>query len=257
MSRRLGRIVGAAVVLSCILGLGVGIALLGKAYTMAAHVDEREAQALTDSYEEGRIRMPLREREQRESQIAALRTAKWRLYNFGVCICLVGATLAVAIIRFRLWDVYNLRTATTPLTRLRLIALASAAWLSLIPAFFLDLQDAYDQDDLMPHDDVGHGMFLVLGVPIIVVIWLFATLLCRFVVLRRVNLPARLWYGNYDRTHRRVGLTIFYGAMICLLAALVVLSSLYFKWGIPSGLVGIYVMLSSRAGLLRRDVLDP
>jgi hypothetical protein len=254
MSRRFGKIIGVAVVSLWLLALGAGIVLLGKAHTMAAHTDERKAQELTDRYEEGRIRMSPQERERREREIAALRTAKWRLYNLGIGICLAGATLAVGIVRFQLWDMYNLRAATTPRTRARLIALASVAWLALIPAFFLDLQDAYDQDDLMPHDDVGHGMFLLLGVPIIVLIWLAATILCRFVVLRKVNLPARLWYVDYSMTYRSVGLTVFYGAMICLLAASVMLSALYFKWGIPSGLVGTYVMLSSRAGLLNREV---
>src|SRR5258708_7288356 len=256
MSRRFGKIIGVAVVLLCILALGVGIALLGQAHTMSAHVDERKAQELTDSYEEGRYRMSPQEREQRESQIAGLRTAKWRLYNFGVCICLAGAALAVAIVRFRLWDIHNLRTATTPRIRLRLIALASAAWLALIPAFFLDLQDAYDQDDLMPHDDIGHGMFLVLGVPIIIAIWLFATLICRFVVLRKVNLPARLLVRKLRQGVSRCGfddLLWNYDLPACCFSSVL---GAVFQMGYPEW-IGRYVMLSSRAGLLSRKVRNP
>ena len=105
----------------------------------------------------------------------------------------------------------------------------------------------------MPHNDVGHGMFLLLGVPTIIVIWIFATLVCRFVVLRKAKLPARLWGVDHKRTYRSVGLTSLYGVMIGLLAVFTVLSAVYFKWGIPSELLGIYVLLSSRAALLNRD----
>jgi hypothetical protein len=67
-----------------------------------------------------------------------------------------------------------------------------------------------------------------------------------------VNLPAGLWYVDHSKTYRSVGLKVFYGAMISLLVAFVAWSAVYYIWAIPSGLVGIYVMLSSRAGLLNR-----
>jgi hypothetical protein len=261
MSRRLGKMIGIAVLVLCAVALVVGVALLGKAYTMPAHVDERKAQQLTDSYAQRHFDMSPQERVQREGEIVNLRTAKWPLYNIGVSICLAAATFAVAIVRFRLWDMRNLKIATTPRTRLRLIGLASIAWLALIPAAFVEINDEFFQDDLFPHNGYGvggtSGLFLVTGVPLIVVIWTLATLICRFLVLRNVNLPATLWQAGYSRSSRNVALTVFYGAMIGLLAASVAWSAVYYIWAIPSGLIGIYVMLSSRAGLLSRKVHNP
>jgi hypothetical protein len=242
----------------CVVAFSAGIALLGKACTMLAHVDEPKAQELTDKYQQEHFDMSPQEREQRASEIVNLRTAKWLLYNIGVCLCLGAATFGAAVVRFRLWDMNNLKTATTPRTRLRLIALTSAAWLALIPAFVLGLHDDYAQDDLTPLDGYGPGagsvLFLMSMAPLIIVICMVAALICRFLVLRKVNLPVSLWYADHGRTYRSMVLTGFYGLAICMLAALVALSALYFKWAIPSGLIGIYVMLSSRAGLLSRRV---
>jgi hypothetical protein len=227
MPQRLGKIVGAAVVALCVVAFGVGIALLGKAYTMSAHVDEPRAQELTERYDWGHFQMSPQEREQRESEIVGLRAPKWPLYNIGVCICLAAVIFAVAIVRFRLWDMHNLRAATTPRTRWRLIALGSAAWLALIPAIFIEIHDEYAQDDLTPQNGpgTGGGMFLLVGIPTIIVVWLLATLICRFVVLRNVNLPAGLWYVDHSKTYRNVGLKVFYGAMIGLLVAFVAWSA--------------------------------
>jgi hypothetical protein len=228
---------------------------------MSPHVDELKAQELTDRYQQEHFDMSPQEREQRAGEIVNLRTAKWLLYNIGVCLCLAAATFAVAIVRFRLWDMDNLKAATTPRTRLRLIALASAAWLALIPAFVLGLHDDYAQDDLMPLSGYGaeaeSALFLMTQAPLIIVICMVAAVICRFLVLRKVNLPVSLWYADHSRTSRSMILTGFYGIAIGLLAALVALSTLYFKWAIPSGLIGIYVMLSSRAGLLSRKVQNP
>ncbi len=261
MSRRRGKIIGAAIVVLCAVAFAVGVTLLCMAYTMSAHVDERRAQQLTESYEEGRFHMSPQEREQSEREIVSLRTAKWPLYNIGVCICLATATFAVAIARFRLWDMRNWKVITTPRTRWRLIALASAAWLALIPATFLEINDEFLQDDLMPHNGYGvggtSGLFLATGVPLIVVIWMLATLICRFVVLRSVNLPTTLWQASYPGQSRNVALAIFYGATMGLLAASVAWSAVYYIWGMPSGLIGIYVTLSSRAGLRSRKVHNP
>jgi hypothetical protein len=223
MSRRLGKIVGAAVVVLCVVAFGVGIALLGKAYSMSAHVDEPRAQELTERYDWGHFQMSPQEREQREREIAGLRTPKWSLYNIGVCICLAAVIFAVAIVRLRLWNMLNLRAATTPRTRWRLIALGSA--LALIPAIFIEIHDEYAQDDLTPQNGPGTGgaMFLLVGIPTIIVVWLLATLICRFVVLRNVNLPAALWYVDHTKTYRNVGLKVFYGAMIGLIVS-------FFEW---------------------------
>src|SRR5437016_366282 len=110
MSRRFEKEVGAAVVLLCVVVLGLGLALLGRAYTMPTHVDERKAHELTEIYEQGYYDMSPQEREQHANEIVGMRTAKWPLYNTGVCLCLVAATLAVPIVRFRLWDIRNLKT---------------------------------------------------------------------------------------------------------------------------------------------------
>jgi hypothetical protein len=250
MSQQLGRMIGSALLVLCVLAFSIGAGLLGKAYTMQAHVDERKAQELTAKHETEYHHMPAEQRERDANEIVGMRTAKWLFYNIGVRICLIASTLTVLILRFRLWNIRNLKMVTTPRTRWRLIALAGVTWLGLIPAFSLDLEDAYAQDDLLPSDDAGHGIFLGIVAPYMIVIWIVSALICRFVVLRKINLPVSLWRTADERTLRSVGLTIFYGVAVGLLAVFSALSVAYFKWGIPSGLVGIYVMLSSRAGLI-------
>lgn len=260
MSPRLGRIIGVGTILVWLAVFCVGAALLSKASKMDAHFDEQKAQALTERYEADHFGMSPTEREQRASEIVNLRTKKWLLYNVGVCICLIAVTLAIPIVRFRLWDIGNLKTVTTPPTRWRLIALAGAAWLALIPEFLLDLQDAYAQDDLLPLEGYGpggdSGLFLLTQAPIIILIWIVAVFACRFLVLRRVSLPVMLWHADYDRSYRSLGVAYFYGGVILLLVFLVGWSAVYFKWALPSELIGIYVLLSSRAALLsdNRDV---
>jgi hypothetical protein len=261
VSRLMGKIIGTSTAALCVIALVLGIAFIGIAHTMPAHVDEQKAHQLTDNYDQDYFAMSPQERVRRAGEIVNLRTAKWSLYNIGICICLVAATFAVSIIRFRLWDMRNLMTATTPRTRWRLITLGSAAWLALIPAFILEIHDEYKRDDLRPYDGYGAGgdsiVFLMTAAPFIILIWLSAALICRFVVLRSVDLPAGLWSAGYRTGCRNAGLTAFYGMMIALLVAFVALSAVYGKWAIPSGLVGIYVMLSSWAGLRSREVPNP
>jgi hypothetical protein len=219
---------------------------------MPAHVDERTAERLTESYESRYFDASPEERVKREEEIAGLRTGKWKLRNMGVCICLVSLTLAVAIARFRLWDIRNLKTATTPKSALRLIGLASIAWLALIPASLIQLNDEYAQDDLRPHNDVGHGSFLVLGVPAIVITWALAAMICSFVIHRHGNLPANLWCGDRSRPYLNVGITIFFGVLTALLVVAIEWSVGSFVWAVPSAMVGVYLALSSRAALLNR-----
>jgi hypothetical protein len=250
MSPQLTKMVGITVVLLCVAAFGLGVTLLGKAGGMLPHIDEPRARELTLSFEREYSNMSLVERQQRESEIAGLRTAKWPLYNFAIRICLITVTFAVAIVRFRLWDIRNMRTVTTPRTRGRLIALSSLAWLALAPAMLLEIDDEIVQDDLLPASDAGLGETLSMMIGASLVVWVISVVICRFVVLRYANLPAALWYVDYSTSYRNKWLRVFYGAAIVALAAFTALSLVVFKWGIPSGLVGIYVMLSSRAGLL-------
>jgi len=252
MSPHWGRAVGISLLFLCLLSFGVGVVRLNAAHRMLPHVDEPRALELTLRYQFEYSRLSPQERERRVSEIAGLRTAKWPLYNSGVRICLIAGTLVIAILCFRLWDIRNFRFITTPRTRWRLIRLTSVAWLALIPLVGLDISDGAAQDDLRLLEDAGLGEGLSMISLAIVVTWVISVVICRFAVLRRARFPAMLWSADCRWTNRNVGLTVFYGLAAVASAAFTTLAIVAFKWGIPSGLVGIYVLLSSRAGLLDR-----
>jgi hypothetical protein len=249
---------GISLVVICFAAFGLGVVLLGASSKMAAHIDEQKAQSLSEFYAANHFQMYPEERELRANEIIGLRTRKWALYNIGVSICLIVATLAIPIIRFRLWDIANLKSATTPRTRWRLVVLAGIAWWWLVPASVFEVYDDYAQDDLTWLDGYGPGggsVIILFGeAPLIIGGWIIATLVCRFVVLRKVNLPVALWDSDYDWNYRSVGLVGFYRVMIGSLIILTACAAIYFKWATPAGLVGIYVLLSSRAGLLNQKV---
>src|SRR4051794_16900865 len=136
---------------------------------------------------------PIQRLDQVKDEIRSLRTPKWRLYRIGLPICLAVSVLLVGMLRFKLWDARNFRTINTPKSRLRFLVIASVAWFALLPAALLQINDEYAMDDLTPFADTGHGMFLVFGPPLFVVIWVVAIVVGRFVVLRNVLLPANLW----------------------------------------------------------------
>jgi hypothetical protein len=130
--------------------------------------------------------------------------------------------------------------------------LTSIAWLALIPLTGLDINESLVQDDLHPMEDAGIGEGLSMIALAMIAVWAVSVAICRFAVLRHAKFPAALWCADRPWTNRNLGLTIFYGLAVAVSVAFTALAFAGFKWGIPSGLVGIYVMLSSRAGLLDR-----
>jgi hypothetical protein len=126
----LGIILGAL----CLVAAIAGIACLIVAHGMPAHVDERRAGQLTGLYEHDYSSKTDEQRKPIEQEMASLRTSKWKLYHAGLVLSLVSTVLLYAWYRFKLWDLRNLKHAETPCTRLSLLALASGAWLTLVPA---------------------------------------------------------------------------------------------------------------------------
>jgi hypothetical protein len=249
MTRKLGLTFGAVLVVLSLFTISVGIGLIVKARGMASHTDERRAAELTRLYEQNYVRAP-DQLEPVKREIVALRTSKWRLYNAGVAICLVTPLLLLAILRFRLWDVRNLRSVKTPRTRLGLLGLASCAWLALLPALLLQSDDEYAQDDLTPTIDTGHGSILVVGSELILVALIVLLAFGRFLVLRNVLLPANLWCWDGARPYRSAILSAIYGLLGCVFIIVIVWSANNFSWALPSLMIGLYVILSSRAALI-------
>src|SRR5438034_3427582 len=137
MTQKKGLLFGIVLLALCVVTTGAGVVLLVIAYPMPAHTDEQRAADLTVSYEQSVDRMAAEQREFVKQEIVSLRTSKWRLYNSGLGMCLVAPCFILAILYFRLWDLRNLRTVTTPETRLGLLGLASLAWWALLPALQL------------------------------------------------------------------------------------------------------------------------
>ena len=241
---------GTMLVALCLVATGVGIALLVMAHGMPSHTDERRAAELTRLYEQNYVKLTPEQREPAKQEIIALRTSKWKLYNAGLGTCLVSPLLLFAMLRFGLWDVRNLRAAKTPRTRLGLLGLASAAWLALLPALQLQSDDEYAQDDLTPTIDTGHGSLWIVGPKWFLLILIVMLAFGRFFVLRRVLLPANLWCWDSVRPYRSLVLSSFYGLLGGVLVVLIVWSASNFSWALPSLMVGLYVILSSRAALI-------
>jgi hypothetical protein len=248
MSYRVAITIGALIAMICIAAAGAGIFLVIKANGMPAHTNEAMADQLTRSYEQNRLQMTSVQRLELETRIASLRTLKWTFETAGHSLIINSTTILLAIFWFRLIDLGNLRRATTPRTRGGFLVLASIAWLALIPAIQLELQTEYEQDDLLPTTDTGHGAFVAFGVPTMLVIWGLLLLVGYFGVLRRAALPANLWH--WDHTIYCTSLTVVFGIFICLLIAAICWSEAHFVWGLPTLMIGIYIALSTRAALL-------
>jgi hypothetical protein len=241
---------GTMLVALCLVATGVGVALLVMAHGMPSHTDERRAAELTELYEQNYTRLPPEQREPVKREIISSRTSKWSLYDAGLSMCLVSLCLLFAIVCFKLWDVRNLRTATTPQTRLGLLGLASGAWWALLPALQLEEYNEYAQDDLTPTIDTGHGLLLIIGPPLFSLIWIAMLAIGHFFVLRSVLLPANLWCWDSARPYRSLILSALYGLLGGVIVILIGWSAIAFSWALPSLIVGLYVVLSTRAALL-------
>ncbi len=250
MTRRAGLTFGTTLIVLCIFALGAGAALLFMAHGMPAHTDERRAEQLTIQYEQRYNTTSPEQRKPLERKITALRTPKWKLYNTGLALSMISPLLLVAILRFRLWDIRNLRAVDTPQTRLGILILAAVAWLALFPVMVFQLADDYAQDDLTPTMDTGHGAILLLGPQLFPSVLIVLLAFGRFVILRNVLLPANLWNWDRTRPYRSFVWSALYGVLGGLLATLIVLSITNFPWAFPSLSVGLYVVLSTRAALL-------
>jgi hypothetical protein len=253
MSHRVAMTIGALIAMICIAAACTGIVLVIKANGMSAHTDEAMAERLTRSYEENHPKMSTAQRLELETQIALLRTSKWTFETVGRSLIITSALLLLAIFWFRLINISNLCHMTTPRTRGGFLALASIAWLALIPEIQLGIQIEYEQDDLLPTTDTGHGTFLIFGAPIILAIWGLLLLIGYFGVLRRATLPANLWHWN--QTIYCTSLTIVFGALISLMLVAIYWSAMHSVWALPTLMIGIYIALSTRAALLSSRIV--
>ena len=227
-----------------------GIALLQIADKMPAHTDEQHAIELMDQYLSHHLEIAPAERETLRQKIIRLRTSKWRFYNTGLAITLVAPILLCTMARFRLWDIRRLRDITTPQTRSRLLAIAGIAWIALLPSVLLDIEDDYAQDDITPTIDTGHGIFLLVGPPFFAVMLAVITAIGRYILLRNARFPSSLWIWDKQRPLRNLIWTTFYGFLGCLLVAMMVKATWDSPWYLPSLIVGLYVIASTRAAVL-------
>lgn len=253
MTRKSAIVIGSTFTALCAAGFIVGIALLVAAYRLPAHSDEARATELTIQYEKHFLHSTPEVRASIERQIIPLRTSKWSFYNIGLLLCLTTPLLLAAIIRFKLWDIRMLRSATTPQTKLRLLLLASVAWLSLLPATLLELGDEFSQDDLTPTIDTGNGAFVFILPPFFLTSWIIFMLAGHFVVLGKARLPANLWSWDSDRPFRSQIWTALYGFLGGIIVILILLS--WWRrngWHLPGLFIGLYVIASTRAALVNR-----
>lgn len=130
--------------------------------------------------------------------------------------------------------------------------LATIALLALVPALIMDANTGYLRDDLTPTIDTGHGLMVVWAPPIFLTLSVIMMLVGRFVILQHSSFPANLWCWDRVQRHRSLILTVCFGLLALLLVILLAWSALNFVTAVPSLMIGIYVVLSSRAALLMR-----
>jgi hypothetical protein len=250
MPPRASNLIGLSLMAILVIVTTAGIGLLVTADKMPAHTDEQHAIELMDQYLDHHLKLTPAERDVLRLEIVRLRTSKWRIYNAGLAMSLVAPILLIAMVHFGLWDIRKLQDVTTPLTRSRLLAIAGIAWLALLPAILLDVEDDYTQDDITPTIDTGHGIFLVVLPPYFVVTLAAITALGRYVVLRKASFPASLWIWDKARTRRNLTWTFFYGFFGCMLVVLIIKAAWDSPWFLPSLIVGLYVIASTRAAVI-------
>ena len=100
--------------------------------------------------------------------------------------------------------------------------------------------------------DRGHGLILLLAPAVFLTLGIPMLLAGRFLILRRSSFPANLWCWDKVQHHRSLMLTVRFGLLALLLTILLVWSAIRFVTAVPSLMIGIYVILSSRAALLAR-----
>jgi hypothetical protein len=251
MTKTAGLTFGLILVALCLVAVGVGSCLLVTAIEMPPHTDEARADELSRLYERNytenrELLKPIRQK------IVALRTLKWELYDAGLDICLFFATLLFGIFYFGLWDLRNVRAVRTPRSSRGLLVLATIALLALVPALVLQTDTEWLRDDLAPTIDTGRGLMLFLAPVFFLTLWIPMMVVGRFLILKRAWFPANLWCWDSNQHDRCLMLTFCFGLLALLLVILLVWSAINFAWAIPTLMVGIYVILSSRAGLLAR-----
>lgn len=253
MTPRASNLIGFSLVAALVVAVAAGIALLAIAGKMPAHTDEQLATQLMAQYMSRHFELAPAERERDASRqaIIRLRTSKWRIYNAGLALTLVAPILLIATIHFRLWNIRRIQDLTTPRTRLRLLTIAGAAWFALLPAVLLDIEDDFAQDDITWFiGDTARGIGPLVLPPFFVITLVAITAFGRYVVLRNAHFPAGLWIWDKAQARRSLIWTTFYGLSGSMLFALAIKAAWDSPWFLPSLMVGLYVIASTRAAIL-------
>lgn len=116
----------------------------------------------------------------------------------------------------------------------------------------LEIFDDFAQDDLTPQIDTGNGIFWIFGPLLFFLILIVILSIGRFLIPRRPSMPANLWCWNNSQPNRSLILTAVYALLIIVTLFLIVWSIVNLPWALPSLLIGIYVLLSSRAAVVSR-----
>jgi hypothetical protein len=250
VTERVGNLIGWSAIAALVSFTAIGILLFAIASRTPAHTDEQRATEIMLHYLEKYYDRSPQERELAKLEIVPLRTSKWQMYNTGLSMSLLGSSLLLGILYFKAWDIRRLRGASTPRTRPRLLTLAGTAWLTLLPASVLELRDEFAQDDLTPTMDAGHGSWVVFAPPFFATTLIVLTVVGRYVVLRNARLPANLWIWNEEQPYHSLIWTIFYGLLASGLTVLIIGAAVGSPWFLPSLMIGLYVVLSTRAAVL-------
>ena len=102
MTRRAGTLIGSSLIALLAVVAAIGIALLIIASRMPAHTAEWRAAELMLQYMEKYSERSPAERESAKTEIAPLRTSKWQLYTAGLSMSLLGSSLLLGMLAFKL-----------------------------------------------------------------------------------------------------------------------------------------------------------
>jgi hypothetical protein len=218
---------------------------------MQPYTDEAQAQELSNFYTDNYAKATPQQLEAIAQQIVAFRTSKYDVHDAGLSLCLFFGTLLIGMIHSRLWDLRNLQAMQTPRSRARLLALATVVLLGLMCSLIIQTETDWLRDDLAPTIDTGRGSITIVTPALFLTLWFPMLLIGRFGVLRRSSLPTKFWHGGSARPRGSVALNVFFGLLIALLTILLAGSVRNFVSAVPSLMICIYVLLSSRAARLR------
>lgn len=180
----------------------------------------------------------------------AIRTDKWPINDLGRGLIAISLYFFIAMSALRYSRLRDFQKLHSPRNRWHFLAMGSAIWLGLIPAFYHYYGENGVRGYYHQHADSlaiplgGSTAFVLTTLPIAIGIG-------ALLLIPMGRLPTRLWIWCPDKLVRAWGWTFFYGLFAALFTILLVDAVIFGRFiDILLGMIALYLTLSARAATL-------